>query len=57
MKAMAKCANQMGPDTPPEIVTSVATNAFTVLLQGSETVRYTDRFLLFIFIIKLNVLE
>ncbi|XP_065066412.1 uncharacterized protein LOC135692255 [Rhopilema esculentum] len=37
MKAMAKCANQMGPDTPPEIVSSVATNAFTVLLTGSET--------------------
>ena len=38
MKAMAKCAEQMGPDVPQDIVLGVADAAFSVLLLGSEGV-------------------
>jgi len=37
MKAMAKCADQMGPDVPQDIVVGVADAAFSVLLIGSES--------------------
>ena len=35
---MAKCAAQMGPDVPQDIVLGVADSAFSVLLIGSESV-------------------
>ena len=38
MKAMAKCAEQMGPDTPADIVNAVATGAMSVILKGVEGV-------------------
>ena len=35
---MAKCADQMGPDVPQDIVLGVANAAISVLLIGAESV-------------------